>query len=73
MLARFRCLLRAQHNPVRHPLGGFRCLDCSYVGADLEEMGFADGGYVLPIRRLFSRNHREYTRTMAWEPSRRGW
>ena len=73
MLARFRCLVRSSHNPVRHPLGGFRCADCGFVGADLEEMGFSDGGYVLPVRRLFSRRRGELTRTMAWEPSPRGW
>jgi hypothetical protein len=73
MLARLRCAVRSSHNPVRHPLGGFRCVDCGFVGADLEEMGFSDGGYVMPIRRLFSRQRGEFTRTMAWDPSHRGW
>jgi len=72
MLARLHCLFRTSHNPVRHPLGGFRCVECGFVGADLGEMGFADGGYVLPMRRLFSRGRGELTRTMAWDPSQRG-
>jgi hypothetical protein len=46
MLARLRCYLRDHHNPARHPLGGFKCADCGAAGADLEEMGFADAGYV---------------------------
>jgi hypothetical protein len=65
MLARFRCFFRSSHNPVRHPLGGFKCVDCTFVGADLEEMGFANGGYVLPMRRLFSRRRGELTR-VGW-------
>jgi hypothetical protein len=73
MIARLRCFFRNQHNPVRHPLGGFRCLECGQVGADLEEMGYVDGGYVMPVRRVFSRTRGEFTRTMSWEPSGRGW
>ena len=73
MIARLRCFFRNQHNPVRHPLGGFRCLECGHVGADLEEMGYVDGGYVMPVRRVFSRTRGEFTRTMSWEPSGRGW
>ena len=73
MLASLRCFLRNHHDPVRHPLGGFKCSHCGQVGADLEQMGFDNGGYVLPVRRLFSRNHGEFTRTISWEPSARGW
>lgn len=73
MLARLRCLIRNHHSPSRHPLGGFRCADCGQVGADLEEMGFTDGGYVTPVRRVFSREQGEFTRTMAWEADRWGW
>jgi hypothetical protein len=73
MLARLSCFLRNRHNPVRHPLGGFKCSDCGEVGADLEQMGFDNGGYVLPVRRIFSRERSEFTRTMSWEPSARGW
>jgi hypothetical protein len=51
MLAWLRCLLvKQRHNPVRHPLGGFRCADCGATGADLEAMGFEGGGYV-DVRR----------------------
>jgi hypothetical protein len=73
MIARLRCLLRNRHSPLRHPLGGFRCAECGQVGADLEEMGFSDGGYVLPVRRVFSRDRGEFTRTMAWESGPKGW
>jgi len=50
MLARIRCFFRNQHRPVRHPLGGFRCEECGWAGADLEEMGFVGSGYV-PLGR----------------------
>ena len=50
MIARFLCYLRHHHNPVRHPLGGFKCSDCGEAGADLEQMGFEDGGYVVRLR-----------------------
>lgn len=70
--SRLRCLWRGRHNPVRHPLGGFRCVDCRRVGVDLEQMGF-DDAYVPPIRRIFSRDHREFTRTGGWEPGPGGW
>jgi hypothetical protein len=73
MIARFLCYLRHHHNPVRHPLGGFKCADCGEAGADLEQMGFVDGGYVMPIRRVFSRDRGEFTRTGSWEPSAKGW
>src|SRR6185369_4235564 len=73
MIARFLCYLRHHHNPVRHPLGGFKCSDCGEAGADLEQMGFVDGGYVMPIRRVFSRDRGEFTRTGSWEPSAKGW
>lgn len=73
MIAWFRCFIRNHHNPVRHPLGGFKCADCGEAGADLEQMGFADSGYVLPVRRIFSRDKGEFTRTASWEPSGRGW
>jgi hypothetical protein len=36
-------------------------------------MGFVGDGYVLPVRRIFSRDRSEVTRTMSWEPSSRGW
>ena len=43
---RVSCFVRGRHNPARHPLGGFRCVDCGRPGADLEDMGFHDGGYI---------------------------
>jgi hypothetical protein len=62
MIAKFLCLLRQNHNAVRHPLGGFKCSDCGTVGIDLDEMGFHGTGYVLPIRKLFSRDKSNFTR-----------
>ena len=73
MMQRIWCAFRRRHNPVRHPLGGFRCLECGEAGADLDEMGFAGSGYVTPMRKVFSRDRGELTRTAEWEPSRKGW
>lgn len=73
MLAWLKCFARNLHNPVRHPLGGFKCSDCGTTGVDLEEMGFSGSSRVHPIRRMFSRDRGEFTRTQAWEPSSRGW
>lgn len=67
-----RCIIRNQHNPKRHPLGGFRCVDCGHAGADLDEMGHFGSGYVNPTRRLWDRTHGELTRTSHWEPTSRG-
>ena len=51
MFAWLRCLIvKQRHNPVRHPLGGFRCADCGATGADLEAMGFEGSGYI-DVRR----------------------
>jgi hypothetical protein len=63
MIAWLRCTLRNHHNPARHPLGGFKCLDCGEAARDLDEMGF--DGYVSPIRRIFRRGPDEVTRS-AW-------
>jgi hypothetical protein len=73
MINRLRCLFRNHHVPARHPLGGFRCQQCGEAGADLDDMGYLGCGYVTPIRKIFSRDRRELTRTAAWEPTRRGW
>lgn len=70
--SRLRCMWRGRHNPVRHPLGGFRCVDCHRVGVDLRQMGF-DDAYVPHLRRIFSRDHTEFTRTGNWEPGPGGW
>jgi len=68
MFASLRCFLRKHHNPMRHPLGGFKCADCGAVAEDLEEMGLGHG-YVSPIRRLFSGRARN-DRVNRWEPPR---
>jgi hypothetical protein len=36
-------------------------------------MGFRELDYVPPLRRVFSRDHREFTRTGGWEPGPGGW
>jgi hypothetical protein len=48
-----RCTLGGEgHDPVRHPLGGFRCARCGKSGRDLDAFGFAGEGYVSePLRR----------------------
>jgi hypothetical protein len=64
MIALLMCLLRGRgHNPVRHPLGGFKCADCGKSGADLERMGFLDGGYVSTLRTTYDRQHGTVTRS----------
>lgn len=65
MLAWLRCLWRRRHNPVRHPLGGFRCADCGAPGADLEAMGFEGSSRVPPLRRTFDRQNGVLTRA-SW-------
>jgi hypothetical protein len=66
MLAWLRCLVRQHHQPRRHPLGGFRCVECGAAGADLEQMGFVGSGWVAPMRRTFDRKHAEFTRASGW-------
>jgi hypothetical protein len=66
MFARLRCFVRQHHSPRRHPLGGFRCEDCGMAGADLEDMGFVDAGWIGPLSRTYDRKHGEYTRNTAW-------
>jgi hypothetical protein len=70
MLAWLRCVVRQHHRPSRHPLGGFRCVECGAVGADLEEMGFRGSGWVGPMRRTYSREHGEITRSASWDTGR---
>jgi hypothetical protein len=65
MLARLRCYLRRRHQPVRYPLGGFKCAACGRSGADLREMGF-DDGYVSLSRTAFSRTQGG-TGRRSWE------
>jgi len=43
---RLRCTLSEGHDPIRHPLGGFRCSRCGKSGASLESFGFEGEGYV---------------------------
>ncbi len=70
MFARLRCLVRSRHEPKRHPLGGFRCADCGASGADMDDMGFPNGSYLPPVRRVFSRDHGQLTRTSVWDTGR---
>ena len=39
-------LLACSHDPEHQPQGGFRCRRCGKTGADLEDFGFVDEGYV---------------------------
>jgi hypothetical protein len=39
-------ILACGHDPQHQPQGGFRCSRCGLAGADLEEFGFVDEGYV---------------------------
>lgn len=50
MIAFWRCVFGGGHDPKRYFLGGFKCQRCGTFGADLEEMGFKDGGWVNPLR-----------------------
>jgi len=69
MIAKMRCYFSGRHEPLRHPLGGFRCAVCGKAGADLHDMGY--DGYVSLMRTLFSRDPAaETTRTSSWEPQR---
>lgn len=42
-----------RHRGARHPMGGYRCLDC-FLGGDLEDMGMGGDGYVDPRRRTYT-------------------
>ncbi len=49
---RMRCTLGGEgHDPVRHPLGGFRCARCGKSGGNLDDFGFAGEGYVSETAR----------------------
>lgn len=49
-----RCKFRRKgHRPARHPLGGYRCLDCFLAGT-LEDMGLDDDEAVKSDRRIYT-------------------
>jgi hypothetical protein len=60
MLSWLRCFWRRRHEPIRHVLGGFRCVVCGLAGADLGAMGF--DGYVATVRVSYAREHGQLTR-----------
>ncbi|PYQ54812.1 MAG: hypothetical protein DMF78_04435 [Acidobacteria bacterium] len=72
MWAWFHCWLRSHHNPARHPLGGFRCLDCGAMGIDLRDMGYKELGGLTRNRRFFSRDDTSWTARSSVTP-RSGW
>ena len=75
-MAWWGCYWRNRHEPMRHPLGGFRCADCGFASESLDEMGFPDAGWVRPVRKIYARDGRgggELTRTSEWSPGRKGW
>lgn len=57
----FDCLREGNHDPVSHPLGGFRCARCGIPGADLGEFDMAGGtpadGYVGTHQVTYDREH----------------
>jgi hypothetical protein len=69
ILSAVRCFFRGHHNPVRHPLGVFKCADCGALARDLDDMGLHGHGYVSPVRRLFSGRSRD-DRINRWEHPR---
>lgn len=71
MITRLVHMMARQHDPVRHPLGGWTC-HCGYSAVDLEDMGVLDDGYVSPVRKIFSREHHSITKTSAWDETKRG-
>lgn len=72
-MARLLCAIRGIHADLaRHPLGGWRCRLCGAPLADFDEAGYPQGGFVPVLRRVFSRERHELTRTEHYEPTRRG-
>ena len=68
LLAFLWCVLRRGPEPVRHPLGPFRCGHCGAAGADMGELGFSGSSYVDPTRRTFGRERAEgFTRTSDYD------
>ena len=67
ILSSMRCFFRGRHNPVRHPLGGFKCSHCGWTARDLDDMGLHGHGYVSPVRQLYSGRARD-DRITRWEP-----
>ncbi len=67
-----RCYWRGWHEPQRHPLNGFRCADCGFAGASLDEMGLGSG-YVSLVRKTYDRKDGGITRTSQWERGKEGW
>lgn len=66
LLKKARCFWRGVHEPVRHPLSGFRCA-CGKVAGDLSEMGFGiDAGHVSHLRHLSGLDGRSTIRTTDW-------
>lgn len=64
--AALRCWWRGMHNAYRHPLGGQRCIDCGFVGADLDEMGRGGAGYQLSAMRMGRDVEGNFVRRVGW-------
>lgn len=68
MLGWIQCqLLGYRHDPVRHPLGGFRCARCGAIGADFADLGYTGSAYIATVRRVYSRDRADLTRTSSWD------
>lgn len=66
-IPRVQCWVKGRgHQPVRHPMGGFRCAICPATGADLEQMGFEGSSYVAHNRTTFGRGRGEGITRTEW-------
>jgi len=68
------CIFRGACDPVKAPVGGFKCSRCGAVGADISDfLGFQGESYnVHPVRGHFTRNKSEFTMSSAWDPDASG-
>lgn len=68
MLGWIQCqVLGYRHEPIRHPLGGFRCARCGAVGSDLGDLGFEGSSQIAAVRRVYCRERGDLTQTSAWD------
>jgi hypothetical protein len=65
MIARLKCWLRRNHNPVRHPLGGFKCADCGLAERALDDFkGGEFMSHVSPLKKYVDRKDGSFTRVL---------
>jgi len=56
-----------RHDPVRQPIGGFRCARCGAVGGSLADLGFGDSAQVALVRKVYCRERGDLTRTSDFD------